>query len=52
MQNIELIIQADKEILLKRRIISSAYCRSPKYYIDDDQMKQISMFLKPFREIL
>ncbi|WP_078429225.1 dihydrodipicolinate synthase family protein [Alkalihalobacterium alkalinitrilicum] len=51
MQNVELIIQAEKEILYRRGIISSPYCRSPKYIFDHEQRKQLDQYLEPLKEI-
>ncbi|WP_165767944.1 dihydrodipicolinate synthase family protein [Virgibacillus indicus] len=50
MQNVELIIQAEKEILYRRGIIKTPYCRSPKYSLDAEQHKQMNEYLKPIQD--
>src|SRR5437588_7544228 len=48
MQGTELIIKAEKEILKRRGIIASDYCRSPSYTLDNREQAQIEQFLGEF----
>jgi dihydrodipicolinate synthase/N-acetylneuraminate lyase len=48
MQGVELIIAAEKQILQRRGIIASAYCRSPAYSLDEGESAQIERFLEVF----
>lgn len=52
MQGIELIIKVEKVILKKRGIITSDYCRSPAYVLDEEERKQINRFVNDFAEWL
>lgn len=50
MQHVELIIQVEKEILYRRGIISSPYCRRPYYQLDEREMATIDQFMLEFEE--
>lgn len=52
MQHVELIISVEKEILYRRGIISSPYCRTPAYLLDETEQTMISEFLIEFKEEL
>lgn len=52
MQGVELIIRAEKRILLRRGIIASDYCRSPAYELDGREDDQIEQFLSEFGDLL
>jgi len=52
MQGIELIVKIEKVILKKRGIISSDYCRSPFYALDEREVERIDSFLAEFAEWL
>lgn len=48
MEDIELIIAAEKRILAERGIVASAYCRQPRYELDRDELTMIDRFLAMF----
>jgi dihydrodipicolinate synthase/N-acetylneuraminate lyase len=48
MQGIELIICAEKRILLRRGLIASDYCRHPSYTLDPREEAQIDAFVEEF----
>jgi 4-hydroxy-tetrahydrodipicolinate synthase len=48
MQNVELIIKAEKVILHRRGIIASDYCRFPNYALDGKELQMIDAFLEQF----
>jgi dihydrodipicolinate synthase/N-acetylneuraminate lyase len=48
MQSVELIIQAEKTVLLRRGIISTDYCRSPRYALDAVELGMVDAFLHDF----
>jgi dihydrodipicolinate synthase/N-acetylneuraminate lyase len=52
MQNVALIIQAEKEILFRRGIIATPYCRSPRYAMDEYQLGQMTNYLRLIEEWL
>jgi 4-hydroxy-tetrahydrodipicolinate synthase len=52
MQNVELIVQAEKTILAKRGIIATDRCRKPGWTLDRDEMDTIDRFLKEFASFL
>ncbi|MGO2082946.1 dihydrodipicolinate synthase family protein [Vagococcus sp.] len=52
MQHVELIISVEKEILYRRGIIQSAYCRTPAYQLDKVEQEMISEFLLEFKDEL
>jgi 4-hydroxy-tetrahydrodipicolinate synthase len=52
MQGIEVIVKIEKAILKKRGIISSDYCRSPFYTLDEREVERIDSFLAEFAEWL
>lgn len=52
MQNVELIIQVEKYILMKRGIIDNDYCRRPNYQLDKREYQFVDEFLEEFKEIL
>jgi dihydrodipicolinate synthase/N-acetylneuraminate lyase len=52
MQNVALLIQAEKEILYRRGIIATPYCRSPRYAMDEYQLEQMTKYLRLIEEWL
>src|SRR5699024_8369965 len=50
MQDSELIIKAEKEILKRRGIIESAYCRKPAFDLDEIEIQMIDKFFHEFNE--
>lgn len=52
MQNVELIIQAEKTILARRGIISSERCRPPGWTLDREERGMIDQFLEEFAALL
>ena len=52
MQGVELIVKAEKVILTRRGIITSDYCRSPSYTLDEREQTQIEQFMSDFAEWL
>ena len=52
MQSVELIIKVEKVILKRRGIITSDYCRSPSYTLDNSEQMQIEQFISEFAEWL
>ena len=52
MQGVELIIRAEKQILYRRGLIASAYCRHPAYTLDAAEEAQITQFLEEFAPFL
>ena len=52
MQGVELIIKVEKVILKQRGIITSDYCRSPAYTLDEREQMQIEQFMNDFAEWL
>ena len=52
MQAVELIIKVEKVILKKRGIITSDYCRSPSYTLDEREQINVEHFLDEFSEWL
>ena len=48
LEDIELIIAAEKRILAERGIVASAYCRQPRYELDRDELTMIDRFLAMF----
>jgi dihydrodipicolinate synthase/N-acetylneuraminate lyase len=48
MQNVELIVQAEKTILARRGIISSDRCRAPGWTLDQEERAMIEHFLEEF----
>jgi dihydrodipicolinate synthase/N-acetylneuraminate lyase len=52
MQNVELIIAAEKEISVRRGIIDSAYCRGPGHALDTFELAMIGDFLNEFKDRL
>jgi 4-hydroxy-tetrahydrodipicolinate synthase len=52
MQNVELIVQAEKTILARRGIITSDRCRAPGWTLDREERAMIDHFLEEFAEHL
>jgi len=52
MQNVELIIQVEKTILLRRGVISSDRCRVPGWSLDREERAMIDQFLADFEPLL
>jgi dihydrodipicolinate synthase/N-acetylneuraminate lyase len=52
MQNVELIIQAEKTILARRGIIASERCRAPGWTLDREERAMIDHFLEEFADTL
>lgn len=52
MQNVELIVQAEKTILARRGIISSDRCRAPGWILDREESGMIEQFLTEFGPVL
>lgn len=52
MQGVELIIRAEKHILVRRGLIASDYCRHPAYTLDAAERTQIEQFLAEFAAFL
>jgi dihydrodipicolinate synthase/N-acetylneuraminate lyase len=52
MQGVELIVQVEKHILLRRGIIAGDHCRRPHYTLDDEEYRLIDRFLDEFGEFL
>lgn len=50
MQGVELIVKAEKAVLKRRGIITSDYCRSPAYFLDENESSRIDEFLSEFVE--
>jgi dihydrodipicolinate synthase/N-acetylneuraminate lyase len=50
MQGVELIVQVEKHILLRRGIIASDHCRRPHYALDDEEYYLIDRFFDEFGE--
>jgi 4-hydroxy-tetrahydrodipicolinate synthase len=48
MQNVELIVQAEKTILARRGIIASEQCRKPGWTLDGDERAMIDEFFEEF----
>jgi 4-hydroxy-tetrahydrodipicolinate synthase len=48
MQNVELIVQAEKTILARRGIIASERCRKPGWTLDRDERAMIDEFFEEF----
>jgi 4-hydroxy-tetrahydrodipicolinate synthase len=52
MQNVELIVQAEKTILARRGIIASDRCRAPGWTLDREERTMIDHFLEEFAALL
>ncbi|WP_104399638.1 dihydrodipicolinate synthase family protein [Vibrio penaeicida] len=52
MTHCEYIIAVEKEILTKRGIIATPYCRKPDYKLSDEDRKDIDAFLSSFSHYL
>jgi 4-hydroxy-tetrahydrodipicolinate synthase len=52
MQNVELIVQAEKTILERRGIIASDRCRAPGWTLDREEHGMIDRFLQEFADLL
>jgi 4-hydroxy-tetrahydrodipicolinate synthase len=52
MQNVELIVQAEKTILARRGIIASERCRAPGWTLDREERGMIDRFLEEFADRL
>lgn len=52
MQSVELLVAAEKLLLQRRGIISSAYCRSPGYALDASEVAHVEDFLSEFSDYL
>jgi 4-hydroxy-tetrahydrodipicolinate synthase len=52
MQNVELIVQAEKTILARRGIIHSDRCRAPGWTLDREERVMIDHFLEEFADTL
>lgn len=52
MQNVELIIAAEKAISQRRGVINSAHCRAPSLTLDAEEQKTIDRFLSDFADLL
>jgi 4-hydroxy-tetrahydrodipicolinate synthase len=52
MQTVELVIQAEKTILQRRGLITTDYCRAPRYRLDAAEQSMIDRFLDEFGEYL
>lgn len=52
MENVELIIQVEKTILLRRGLIASDLCRRPGWQLDAEESALIDRFLHEFHEQL
>ena len=52
MQNVELIVQAEKTILARRGIIRSDRCRAPGWTLDREESAMIDQFLTEFGPLL
>jgi dihydrodipicolinate synthase/N-acetylneuraminate lyase len=52
MQNVELVVQAEKTILARRGIIATDRCRKPGWTLDRDEQDMIDRFLKEFASFL
>jgi len=52
MQDVELIIAAEKLISQRRGIIASAHCRAPAHTLDAGEIAMIDRFLDQFAELL
>lgn len=52
MQSVEMLTACDKMLLLRRRIISSAYCRAPSYTLDNLQREELERHAGDLAEYL
>lgn len=52
MQNVELIIAAEKLISQRRGLIASAHCRAPAYILDEQDSATVDRFLQEFATLL
>ncbi len=52
MQDVELIIQAEKSILRRRGLIADEYCRRPGYTLDGEEVRLVDRFLESFDDLL
>lgn len=48
MTHCEYIIQVEKNILSRRGVLKSDYCRKPSYLLNDDDLKTITNFMNEF----
>jgi 4-hydroxy-tetrahydrodipicolinate synthase len=52
MQSVEILIAVEKLLLHRRGLLSSAYCRSPKWSLDAFQIAEIDRLCHEFSEFL
>jgi 4-hydroxy-tetrahydrodipicolinate synthase len=52
MQGVELIVAAEKEISVRRGLISSAHCRAPAWRLDAVELRAIDLFCATFSDEL
>lgn len=52
MQSPESLLAIEKEILVRRGLLRSAYCRRPRYHLTDGNAKEIDQFLVEFHSYL
>ena len=52
MQSVEMLTACDKMLLLRRRIISTAYCRAPSCALDSPQVAELERHAKDLAEWL
>lgn len=52
MQNVPLLVAAEKEISRRRGWFGSSHCRTPNYQLDSEEMAMIDRFLVEFADLL